>query len=151
MLCPKCYGKVDKNTNRCNRCGFNLNDLKNASNLKAKEKFRSKDADLVIYSKVLPKDVSKKKLLLFSGLLGLFGAHYFYIGRFWRGLFNLISTIFNSVFFVFYMLNYTGNEVFKYFEYFSGLLFAIVFLLSAFDFINIIFNKFKVPVYIVER
>ena len=55
MICPKCYGRVDKLTKVCKNCKFNLNDLKEATNFKAKEKFRSGDGDLVMYTKTLPK------------------------------------------------------------------------------------------------
>lgn len=153
MRCPKCYGKVDKITKVCQnkKCGFNLNELNEATNFKAKEKMRSGDGDLVIYTTKLPKDISKKNLLLLSGFLGLFGAHYFYIGKMLRGLINLVVSMVGTVFAIFYALNLTGDKVFKYFDYFSGILFALILVLTISDFINICFNRFKVPVYIEEK
>lgn len=146
MICPKCYGRVDKLTKVCKNCKFNLNDLKEATNFKAKEKFRSGDGDLVMYTKTLPKDLSKKTLLLLSGFLGIFGAHYFYVGKMLRGLINLAVSLFGLVFIAFYMFGLSGGIVFKYFDYFFTMMFAVLVVISIFDFINIIFNKFKVPV-----
>lgn len=150
MRCPKCYGKVDKISKVCQNkaCGFNLNKLEKASNLKAKEKMRSGDGDLVIYTSKLPADLSKKKLLLFCGFLGVFGAHYFYIGKMLRGVINLIFSLFLTVFLIFSVLNFTGDKVFQYFDFFISFGFVIVLILTIYDFINICCNKFKVPVFI---
>ncbi len=151
MRCPKCYGAVEKITNKCKKCGFDLNTLKEATNKKAKEKFRSGDGDLVLYTKKLPIDVSKTKLALFCGFLGLFGAHYFYIGKMFRGFLNLVISVFAIVFLTFYMLNQQAIGIFAYIEYFVGIAFGVVLIETIFDFINIIFNRFKVPVYFEEE
>lgn len=148
MRCPNCYGKVDKKTLICTKCGFKIKNLEKASNKKAKELKRKGDGDLVIETNMLPTDLSKKNLLLFCGFLGLFGGHYFYVGKFWRGIVNLIVSIYASVFGIFSILKLTGGKVFAYFEYFALLFFGFVFIFTVFDFFNIIFNKFKVPVYI---
>lgn len=146
MRCPKCYCKVDKATNKCVHCGFNVSTLKDATNAKAKEKFRSGDGDLVLYTRTLPQDLNKKTLLLLSGFLGVYGAHYFYVGKMLRGLLNLIVGLFGTVFIIFAMLNFEGGIVFKIFNYVFDVLFALDLILSISDFINIIFNRFKVPV-----
>ncbi len=151
MRCPNCYGKVDRSTNCCTKCGFNVKSLENASNKKAKELIRSGDGDLVLYSNVLPSDLNKKSLLLYCGLLGLFGAHYFYVGRMFRGMLNLVTSVFSLPFATLFALGIELPKVFQYFDYFFGSIFVIILVLTIFDFVNIIFEKFKVPVYVDKK
>ena len=134
MRCPNCYGKVDKNTNICTKCGFQIKSLENASNKKAKELMRSGDGDLVIESKILPSDVSKKNLLLYCGFLGLFGAHYFYVGKMYRGMFNLVCSVFSFAFMILFALNISASRIFQYIEYIMGMFFVIVLVKTIFDF-----------------
>lgn len=147
--CPKCYGKIQKESGRCTKCGFSVYDLKNATNKKAKEQMRSGNGDLVLYSSELPPDVSKKKLLYFCGFLGIFGVHYFYCGRMFRGMANFVISIFSIIIFVFSFFSFTSS-LFKACEYLFGLAFAVILFLTSIDFTNIILNKFKVPVYLDE-
>lgn len=149
MRCPKCYGKIDKITNICTKCGFKAKKLSEASNKKAIEMKRSGDGDLCIETYILPTDVSKKKLILLSIFLGLFGAHYFYIGKMFRGLINLVFTIFMLVFSTLKFLNIRGG-VLEYVEFFVAFGFVVILICTILDIINIIRNKFKVPVYVEE-
>ncbi len=135
MRCPKCYGSVDKESKVCLKCGFDTKKLADSSNKRAKELLRSGDGDLVLQSRVLPKDLNKKKLLLFCGFLGLFGGHYFYC----------------TVFLVFSALHFKGDKIYAYFEYFALLLFGFVLIFTIWDFFDIVFNRFKVPVYVDEK
>lgn len=151
MRCPNCYGKIDKESGICTKCGFNKKSLEFSSNKKAKELKRSGDGDLVIETNILPSDVSKKNLLLFCGFLGVFGAHYFYVGKMIRGLINLIVSIYASVFGVLSFFNLSGDKVYAYFEYFALLFFGFVFIFTIFDFVNIMLNRFKVPVYVDKK
>lgn len=151
MRCPNCYGKINKASGICEKCGFNQKSLNDASNKKAKELKRKGDGDLTIETNVLPSDLSKKNLLLFCGFLGVFGAHYFYVGKYVRGFINLIISLFSSVFAVFYILKMTGDKVYAYFEYFAMIFFGFVLIFTIFDFINIILNRFKVPVYVPKK
>lgn len=148
--CPKCYGKIQKESGRCTKCGFSIYDLKKATNKSAKEQIRSGNGDLVLYSTELPNDISKKKLLCYCGFLGIFGAHYFYCGRMFRGITNLLISIFSLIFFVFSFFSFT-SPLFQIFKYMFGLAFAVIFILTLIDFTNIIFKKFKVPVYLDEE
>lgn len=151
MRCPNCYGKVDKTANICAKCGFNVNKLKNASNKKAKEMIRQGDADLCVNSKILPNDVSKKKLLLFSAFLGWFGAHYFYVGKMLKGFLTFLFGFFGLLFCV---IDVTIVGKFPYWlqvvEFIFGFGFVFVIINTIFDFINILRNKFSVPVYVEE-
>lgn len=149
MRCPKCYGRINKLSNVCTKCGFKANNLSKASNKKAKELKRQGDGDLCIETEVLPSDVSKRKLLLLSIFLGLFGAHYFYVGKMFRGLINLVFTIFMLTFSILVTIGIRGG-VLEYIEFFVAFGFVIVLICAIADIFNIIRNKFKVPVYIEE-
>lgn len=148
--CPKCYGKIQKESGRCTKCGFSIYDLKNATNKSAKEQIRSGNGDLVLYSTELPNDISKKKLLYYCGFLGIFGAHYFYCGRNFRGMTNLVISIFAIIILIFSFFSFTSS-LFQIFEYLFGVAFAVILILTSMDFTNIIFKKFKVPVYLDEE
>lgn len=151
MRCPKCYGKLEKTTQICTKCGFKNAQIKNASNKKAKELMRSGDGDLVLYTNILPSDLSKKTLVLLCGFLGLFGAHFFYVGRMFRALINLVFSLFAFAFLILRACNIVGAGILLYIEFFVAFVFVFVLINSIFDFINILLNRFKVPVYIEEK
>jgi len=151
MRCPKCYGKLEKTTQICTKCGFKNAQIKNASNKKAKKLMRSGDGDLVLYTNILPYDLSKKTLVLLCGFLGLFGAHFFYVGRMFRALINLVFSLFAFSFLILRTCNIVATGILLYIEFFVVFVFVFVLINSIFDFINILLNRFKVPVYIEEK
>lgn len=148
--CPKCYGKIQKESGRCTKCGFSIYDLKNATNKSAKEQIRMGNGDLVLYSSVLPQDISKKKLLYFCGFLGIFGGHYFYCGRNFRGMANLVISIFTLTILILSLFN-IESALFNGLKYLFGLAFGVILVLTSIDFTNILLKKFKVPVYLEEE
>jgi len=150
MRCPKCYGKLEKTTQICTKCGFKNDTVKGASNKQAKEMIRTGNGDLVIHTPILPSDLSKKNLALWCGFLGIFGAHYFYIGKMFRGLTNLICSVFALAFLILRVSNIFAIGILQYIEFFIMFDFVFVVVNTVFDFINILLNKFKVPVYIEE-
>ena len=148
MLCPKCYGKVDKKEQRCKYCGFYMNELDGASNKQAKKAKKTIYKDDILYTTKVPYDVSKKKLLLFAIFLGLFGVHDFYVGKFWQGLYQCISVTIAIILTTTLMIMNTifDNVVQRIFElwlYFQGL--AVIFWI--WDIFKITFERFKIPVY----
>ena len=148
MICPKCYSKIHKTKNRCDYCGFNLNELNDASNKQAKKALKSPFKDDVLYTSQLPRDVSKKKLLLFSIFLGLLGVHNFYVGKLWRGLFNVLVT---SITFVLGALLISLNIITNH-PIYIAFQFALAFqganvIIWVMDIIDISLNRYKVPVY----
>ena len=149
MLCPKCYAKIKKDKKRCDNCGFNLNELNGASNKQAKKAMKSIYRDDVLFTSQLPEDVSKKKLLLFSIFLGLFGAHHFYVGRIWRGMVNVLCVAITFVLgFLLLEFNIIVNShpiyiAFQCFLFLQGL--NVVFWVK--DIVDIICGRYKVPVY----
>ena len=148
MLCPKCYGKIDKNQQRCIYCGFYMNELKNATNKEAKRIKKTIYKDDILYTTKIPSDVSKKKLILFSIFLGLFGVHDFYVGKFWQGLFFCITTSVTLILSTILMLmntiyQNTIQTIFEFWTIAQGL--AIIFWV--WDIFKISFERFKIPVY----
>lgn len=148
MLCPKCYGKVNKDTERCDYCGFNLKEMEGASNKDAKKALKGIYRDDVLYTTKLPADVSKKKLLLFSIFLGLFGVHDFYVGKFWQSLFMCLSTSIISILgIILTATNSITNNIVQVAFAFMTIPQGIVVLLWITDIIKIAMEKFNVPVY----
>ena len=62
MWCPKCYGGMNKNEGFCTHCGFRFKDLEGATNEQAKIAKREGKKDDIIYTSILPSDVTKKKV-----------------------------------------------------------------------------------------
>lgn len=148
MLCPKCYGKVDKQAKRCVYCGFDMRLLEGASNQEAKRIRKTIYKDDILYMKGIPADVSKKKLLLFSIFLGLFGVHDFYVGKFWQGLYLCISTSITMTLAIILMLmssivQNTIQIIFEFMTIFQGI--AVIIWIT--DIFKIGFERFKIPVY----
>ena len=149
MVCPKCYANCKKEQVRCYHCGFDLTLLDGATNKGAKEARKSIYKDDIMKFKGIPPDVKKKKLVLLSIFLGIFGAHNFYVGKLWQGLFMCISTTVTlvlstlvSMFGIVDMYN-TLYIAFQFWLIFQG---ATV-LMWVFDIILIFLERWKIPVY----
>ncbi len=148
MLCPKCYGKLSKDKSQCLYCGFEMKELEDASNKQAKQAKKTIYRDDVLYTAKLPYDVSKKRLLLFSIFLGLFGVHDFYVGKFWQGLYKAVTISITLILatILIIMNTITNNivkTIFDFVSVFQGL--AIIFWI--WDIFSIAFERYKVPVY----
>lgn len=148
MLCPKCYGKINTKEQRCRYCGFYLNELDDASNKEAKKIKKTIYRDDILYTTKIPYDVSKKKLLLLAIFLGLFGAHDFYVGKIWQGIYQCISCtvaiilttiliIMNTIF------DNIVQSIFECWLYLQG----IAVIIWVWDIFKISFERFKIPVY----
>lgn len=148
MQCPKCYGKIDPNTKRCRSCGFNINSLDGATNKAAKKAKKTIYKDDILYTTKIPPDVSKKKLLLFSIFLGIFGVHDFYVGKFWQGLYLALSTGIATVLALVLIITNTIaqnllQDIYAFVSVFEGL--AVI--ITIWDIFKIAFERFKIPVY----
>ncbi|HAJ77903.1 MAG TPA: hypothetical protein DCO89_02405 [Clostridiales bacterium] len=148
MLCPKCYGRIKKDQNRCYHCGFNINQMQGASNKQAKKALKGIYKDDVLYTTEIPEDVSKKKLLLLTIFLGLFGANHFYVGKFWQGLYMCISSSLALVLaVVITALNLSSqtviDKIFQFILIFQGVN-LVLWLMSI---VNVAFGRYKIPVY----
>lgn len=142
--CPRCGNRCLANQARCEECDLIFARLEYASNKAAKRQLLKFDRDYIIYTKQLPKDVSRIKLYLYTFLLGLFGGQYYYVGKYIKGLlmtlgfaYVIICTILNP-----YMAEYMEANLL----YVPIGIYAISWIISI---VYVISNKFKVPV-IVE-
>jgi TM2 domain-containing membrane protein YozV len=92
MKCPVCGSKM-VNGKVCRYCNVTSDQVINASNKKAKNAKKQKINEEVCYSSYLPSDVNKRKLLLLTIFLGVFGAGSFYVGKYVKAWFALIASV----------------------------------------------------------
>lgn len=151
MVCPKCYGSIDKRTKRCKSCGFNMNSFNGALHSEVKRAKKEGFGADVLYTKVLPVDISKKKLLLLCIFLGLCGGHSYYTGKWVKAIYSTIAFAFSIIFAVlavFFLETYKSlGDVGVWCSSVSYLLMGINIGMFIIDLIAIITNKYKVSVY----
>lgn len=140
--CPRCETKNECTNYRCVQCGLIFSRAENGSNKLAKNLILAGNGDKTVKIKQFPKDVSKKKFLLLCGFLGIFGAHNFYVGRYKKAFFMLICGIL-SVFCV------AVGHILSFYDTLMSFIsipigFDVIFWM--WDFIDGIFNKYKIPV-----
>ncbi len=115
--------------------------LKFASNKAAKKKLIHFDYDYVIYTKDLPKDVKRWKLILLAIFTGIFGGHYYYVGKYvkaWLMTASFVYLIFCTVF------NAQMVEILEtYYLYCPIGVAAFAWMISL---VYVLSNKFKVPI-----
>jgi len=143
--CPRCGNKCMITQSKCEECGLLFSRLENASNKLAKKKILKFDTDFVVYTNQLPKDVKYWKLLLMTIFLGLFGGHYYYVGKYIKGglmtasfIYLIFCVIFNAQ-----MVTYLENS---YFYVPIGIA-ALSWIVSL---SYVIMKKFKVPIMVPE-
>ena len=145
--CPRCNEKNIASQKRCGACGFVFDRLNYCSNKSAKKEVIKFHKSNYFMTREWPYDVSKKKALLLCGFLGIFGAHNFYLGRFFKAslvLFGLISAI------VMLLLPY-GSMAYNIVSYFGTIPGATVLIFWVLDFINIFLERYKIPVSIDKK
>lgn len=139
--CPRCGNKCLSQQDKCEECGLIFERLEQSSNKAAKLKLLHFDSDYVIYTNHYPKDISYIKLLLLTIFLGIMGAHYYYVGKFIKGILMSLSfvylvfcTIFNAQ-----LMQYENNSLFFLPIGIAGICWVV-------SLIYVIVRKFKVPV-----
>ncbi len=142
MWCPRCYATIKKGKNVCDGCGFKLDDLKTASNKNVKPAIKNGFRDDVFLSQTWPEDINKKKLTLYAIFLGMFGAHCLYVGRMLRGLYMLVSMI---MLFIVAAIATMGISIYPI-DFFIAMFAGPTIVFYVFDIVNILLEKFKVPV-----
>ena len=133
---------------KCEECGLLFARLEQATNKEGKKRLLRGQKDQVIYVKKYPVDVKKWKMILISIFGGLFGVHYFYVGRWKWGLAMLLyffAVLFMGVIFNAYFLTIWSGQFFSIFGPLTGI-YAIVWLN---DVRKVCFNAFKMPVSII--
>ena len=140
--CPRCGEKCYNIEKVCDNCKLVFARLEYASNKKAKEAIKKGAKEQVITTNVLPKDVNKWKLLLICGFGGLFGAHNFYVGRYFKAIFSCFF-----MFLTFVLIAFFNNELVT--MLFTNYLFlpaGLVFYFWFYDMLMIGISKYKVPI-----
>lgn len=149
--CPRCNIKMPITMGRCPNCQLDFSKFETATNKGAKQAYNEGEPEQVILRKGYPSDVKKWKLVLLTIFLGIFGVHYFYVGRkrvgfifilfFFVGVLNAIITTLAS--------SFTRTDIYQIF-YLFVLGWGIVLILWLVDIFKVALNKFKIPVS-VER
>ena len=153
MECPVCGAKmVDDKI--CKYCGTTNAQVLGASNLKAKQALKQGNKQDVCYSKTMPSDVDKKKLMLLTVFLGYAGAGNFYVGKTVKAWVNLVSFVLGLTISIFLFigdkLNW-GVEVWLQLALDFVCIFAAISLMMwFFDIVALLFKRYKVPVVLGE-
>ena len=142
-ICPRCGNKCLINQEKCEECHLIFSRMQYASNKAAKKKIRKFDKDFVIYTNQYPSDISRIKLVLYTIFLGLFGVHYYYVGKYIKGA--LMSTSF--IYLVFCTV--FNEQVLLYFSEYAFVPIGIAAFAWIVSLVLVLTKKFKVPV-IVE-
>ena len=92
MRCPICGAKL-VGKQLCPYCKITDEQILNASNRKVKEYRKTGNKDMIHLTNVVPKDLSKLKIILYTIFFGFVGVNHFYVLRNIRGTYSLVSTI----------------------------------------------------------
>ena len=144
IKCPRCGEKCLTTQPICPDCVLVFSRLDECTNKAASIRLRHGEKHNVLMVKKVPSDKKFWKLLLYSSLLGLFGAHYFYVYRWKMGVYMLFSffvamffgSFFNNVF-----ITWPQSVQFIIISYVA--IFALIWLYSV---VQVILRKFKIPV-----
>lgn len=152
--CPRCHSKLYSNAEKCIYCGLLFSRIQNLSNKQAKKEIRNRNHSRVLNIKTRPEDVSKKKLILLTIFTGIFGGHNFYVGKYKKAWFSLISTVFFIITFTIYLVSLNNGIILEDFRYYIvesfGLFTAISCIMLMFDIISLITKTFTYPAAIPE-
>lgn len=162
MRCPKCGAKIKKGSNICIKCGTKMEEITNASHSQVKKAKQEYQPELVVYSTYFPKDLSYKRTLLLCIFLGYFGAHLYYVKRYFKAI---AMTVMMAAFLlcavpVGFFMQYGDASFFNPLVTFlmtTGLyvipsaLGAICMVMWVMDLIKIITKNFPVPVVLAEK
>lgn len=134
----------------CPYCKITHEQVTSASNRKVKEYRKTGNTDMIHFTNVIPSDLSRLKIILYTIFFGLIGVNHYYILRPVRGTFACVSTA--SAFFM-ALLPFIIEISTKVGKSIYNIIFDIVFLAMTFnlimwfsDLIGVIFGTFKVPV-----
>ena len=143
------------NKQLCPYCKIIDKQVYGASNKKVKQCRKTDNKDLICYTKVIPSDVSKVSLWLFTFFLGWCGVNHFIISRPVRAWYAVIASI-SSVIMTFVNLfadpKTLAGEWIIYFVHYAALMsMAINVVMWVFDMISLLFRSFKIPVVLPDK
>ncbi len=148
--CPRCDTKALIYQDKCPACGLVYSRLINASNKEAKKALKRGEKHKVITDKTLPSDVSKWKLFFLALFLGMFGGHYYYIGKTKTAVAFTVSTALLMI-----GAALIQNDSSLWVEYYFWMWFFILpasccLIVLAIDLVKILCNSFRVPIALKE-
>ena len=154
VKCPICGSKM-VNKQLCKYCGITDEQVFAASNKKVKEYRKTGNTDMIHYTTVLPNDLKRWKIVLYTILLGWLGINHFYVNRPKRGAYSIISFVGSmttiAMQFLVKFSSKIGKIIFNLsFEIF-GYMMAINIVLWVLDIFSVIFKSFKVPVVLPKK
>ncbi len=154
MRCPICGAKM-MNKQLCPYCKVIDKQVYGASNKKVKQMRKTDNKDLIVYTSVVPSDVSKVGLWLFTIFLGWCGVNHFIINRPVRAWYAVLSCI-SSFIMTFVNLLAVPKTLFGewsiYFIHYAALMcMAINVVMWVFDMISLLFKGFKIPVVLPDK
>lgn len=154
MRCPVCGAKlVGKQI--CPYCKITDEQITSASNRKVKEYRKTGNKDLICYTNVIPKDLSKLKIILYTIFLGWFGINHLYVLRPVRGTFSIVATVGSIMISIIGIVLSIKIQFWRtvYNLFYSILFYMMAFnvLLWVFDIFAVIFKGFKVPVVLPKK
>lgn len=154
MRCPVCGAKlVAKQI--CPYCKITDEQITSASNKKVKEYRKTGNKDLICYTNVIPSDLSKLKIILYTIFLGWLGVNHIYVSRPVRGIYSIISSAgsFGILIFgtLFRSLSSVGLLIYNILYNIFFYMMAINVILWVFDIFAVIFKSFKVPVVLPKK
>ena len=146
MNCPKCGNKLIED--KCPFCKTTKQDILTAVNKPVRKMNLKERQKIVFYTNNIPLDVSRKKLILYSIFLGLFGVHCMYVGRYLRGC--LIPLLFLIGFLLALLIQETSAIYDVLHGGIIGGLVGVSLFMWWWDILVILFKKFKIPVCFVN-
>ena len=149
MKCPICGCKM-KEEFMCPYCKITGEQVRTASNKKAKERIKNRDTKEVYSSSYMPKDVNRTRLLLVNLFGGFLGIHQFYVGKWKWGLYSVLSFVYVLIFHALSFYLFKDNIVLTLFADLGYALYAVVVFVWIQDFFKILFKKFSMPVVLGE-
>lgn len=154
MRCPICGAKMI-NKQICPYCKVVDKQVFGASNKKVKECRKTGNKDLICYTNVIPSDVNKVALWLFTIFFGWCGVNHFIVHRPVRAWYSVISTVGSFAIMLFYYFVKTRTQIGGWIVYILYNVFficmAINVVMWVFDIISLLFKGFKVPVVLPDK
>ncbi len=155
-VCPRCKTKEPLNNPRCSGCGLVFERMKNVTNKAGKKAIKNKEYNKVLYVTNFPKDVNRIKFLILTIFLGLFGVHYYRVGRYKWFIFDLIAFFFAfvySVVLVFFKVSdaVIGASYWGLLLQLSAFPFGVSAIMWVGSIIQVLTKSFKIPVAIDEE
>ena len=161
MRCPKCGANIKKYQDRCSKCLTKISQIENASFKKVAEAKLEYQPEKIVYSTIFPKDLSRKKTMLFCIFLGWMGAHCYYVKRYFKAI---VISVMMFVFLLFnvpmvYYLQFGSAWIFTPLAEWvtvsgayivSSTLGALALIIWLMDILLICTKRFKVPVVLEE-